>query len=92
MESGTAENVRIAVPKAQSKSVFYGEYKYSEMVCKPIELSFGHLPRIKDDDSGSDEDVMTREAMKKNTQALVDAKTKKKPDDEEETGTKKRKR
>lgn len=68
IESGTAENVRIAVPKAQSKSVFY------------------------DDDSGSDEDVLTREAMKKNTQALVDSKTKKKNDDEEEVGTKKRKR
>ena len=88
MESGTAENIRIAVPKAQSKSVFYGEYKYSEAV----KQTDSTVPPIKDDDSGSDEDVMTREAMKKNTQALVDAKTKKKPDDEEETGTKKRKR
>ncbi len=46
-----------------------------------------------DEDRGSDEECLSREAMKKMTAALVEAKTKKKPQDEEdEEDTKKRKR
>ena len=55
-----------------------------------------HLPWpcCADEDSGSDEECLSRDAMKRNTVALVDAKTKKKPqdDDDEEDSKKKRKR
>lgn len=47
-----------------------------------------------DDDSGSDEEYTSRDAMKRTTAALVETKTKKKvqDDDEEEDSKKKRKR
>ena len=44
-----------------------------------------------DSDSGSDEEFVTREKMKLTAQAVVDAKTKKKPvDDDDVAPTKKR--
>lgn len=47
-----------------------------------------------DEDSGSDEECIGREAMKRVTAALVESKTKKKvqDDDDEEDSKKKRKR
>ena len=46
-----------------------------------------------DEDSGSDKECLTREAMKKRTASLVNSKTNKKPlDGEEEDDAKKRKR
>ncbi len=52
------------------------------------------LPCSADEDSGSDEECVSREAMKRLTALLVEAKTKKKPQDEddEEDPKKKRKR
>lgn len=51
------------------------------IVCSPHTLP--SLPSS-DEDSGSDEEVLTREAIKKTTALLVEAKTKKKPQDDEE--------
>lgn len=89
MECGVPGNVKVELPKTGEETSFYGEWLEDHNFRRERYCVAGA-----DDESGSDEEFLDREVMKRATTALVEAKTKKKTadDDEDEGTTKKRKR
>ena len=84
------ENTRITLPKDSSQSSMFRDGEWGQHALSrcggQVCVSFA------DTDSGSDEEFVSREKMKMTAQAVVDAKTKKKPGDDDDVVPAKKRR